>query len=797
MKLQRVDRPVVDAVPTTALDVAAVPEELRNRNQWICWRYEPRNGTGKPAKVPVNPHTGHRADITNAENYCTLKNALDAFENNELLAGVGFVFTDADPFVGVDIDDCVDARTGVVDRDAQGTIDLLSSYTEYSPSGTGVHIIVEAALPPGPRRKDKIEIYETKRYFTFTGHRIPNTTLNIEKRQKPLTALYTQIFGQESRSNVAPAAPDQMAIGITLAPNAEPPSEKLKALLQDPDFFKTWNRGRDDMADESPSGYDLALASRAARESWPAQDIADLLIAHRRHHGDDLHLKNTQKYQRTITKALNSTLPKNSGRAGAQLNKRPPESEIATLVASELRESIAWDLETNQWREYEQGLWRALQPVQLQARLQHRLDETYQVSYTAHYLSGVVSLLRGYLQQADWNSDRQLLPFRSGLLNLKTLELLPHRPKNYLTWCLPYEFDACATCEPIKKWFAETMDHRADRAKLLLAVVNAVLKGRVDLQHFIELIGPAATGKSTFITLLEAVVGKENCYATELRQLEKNRFEMAAIADKRLVVITDAEKYAGDTTHLKAITGGDALRIERKHQQQGVAGQPTTKMKGMVVIAANEAIQSADYTSGLQRRRLTIPFTKVVQADKRRDMFSELETYLPGLVNETLKLTDDEVTAFITNTEQSVPSLNDIRLDQLATTNPMYAWFRGRINITGVETDKIYVGVCKKSHGSVLGANAFLYPSYVAYCDETRRSAVSQQRFTGLLEDLVQNSLRAQGVIHTRDRNGSHFKGVTFRADEEGDAGRCDDTGSNLTPCTKSKKTTRSTRRKV
>lgn len=93
---------------------------------------------------------------------------------------------------------------------------------------------------------------------------------------------------------------------ITLDAQAMPPAEKLWALAEmDPKFQQTLARKRPDLGDESPSGYDMALASITVNAGWEDQEITDLLIFHRRQHGSDLKLREDY-YARTISKARTS-----------------------------------------------------------------------------------------------------------------------------------------------------------------------------------------------------------------------------------------------------------------------------------------------------------------------------------------------------------------------------------------------------------------------------------------------------------------------------------------------------------
>ena len=81
---------------------------------------------------------------------------------------MGFVFSSADPFTGIDLDGCVDPATGEVAVWAMEIVRYFDSYTELSASGTGIHIIVKGEMPN--RRKDEVEVYSSKRFFTVTGH---------------------------------------------------------------------------------------------------------------------------------------------------------------------------------------------------------------------------------------------------------------------------------------------------------------------------------------------------------------------------------------------------------------------------------------------------------------------------------------------------------------------------------------------------------------------------------------------------------------------------------------------------
>ncbi len=181
------------APPALAVIPEAIPTELRVRRQFVAWDWWWRHG--RWAKVPISPATGRAADSTNPATWDTFEHAL-ATARARRQPGIGFVFSPDDPYAGVDLDKCRDSVTGVIAPWAREIVDLLDSYSEVSPSGTGIKGILRARIP-GPRRKNPqlgIEMYDSARFFTLTGHAIGGSPAGIPERQDALRALYDRIF---------------------------------------------------------------------------------------------------------------------------------------------------------------------------------------------------------------------------------------------------------------------------------------------------------------------------------------------------------------------------------------------------------------------------------------------------------------------------------------------------------------------------------------------------------------------------------------------------------------------------
>ncbi len=146
-----------------------IPEQLTKRPQWVCWRMEER--AGKLTKVPYTPGTLRRASATELMTWGTFREALEAYRRSEPpYDGIGFVFCSADPFAGIDLDDCRNPETGEIESWAQKIIDRVQEgYIEVSPSGTGIHIIVVGKVRGGGVKRGSVEMYGQDRFFTISG----------------------------------------------------------------------------------------------------------------------------------------------------------------------------------------------------------------------------------------------------------------------------------------------------------------------------------------------------------------------------------------------------------------------------------------------------------------------------------------------------------------------------------------------------------------------------------------------------------------------------------------------------
>ncbi|QCS44725.1 hypothetical protein [Natrinema versiforme] len=297
------------------IDRTALPAELQERDQWVCWREESRDG--KPTKIPVTPGSGEFASSTDPDTWTSVETALE-YANSRDADGVGFVFTDDDPIVGVDLDDCRDPETETVDDVAQDIIERLDSYTEISPSGTGFHVLIEGELPDGRNRRGSIELYDTARFFTMTGDTLEEMPSRVARRQDALEAIHREYVQdseseQKSESGQHEVTDEQASTGTAVDTDVDLEDEELlekaRHASNGSKFERLWNGNI--AGYESQSEADMALCCLLAFWTGGDQTRMDRLFRQSgllREKWDDVHYADGSTYgEKTIERAIENT----------------------------------------------------------------------------------------------------------------------------------------------------------------------------------------------------------------------------------------------------------------------------------------------------------------------------------------------------------------------------------------------------------------------------------------------------------------------------------------------------------
>jgi len=128
------------------MDYTIIPEELKALTQWLWWKGEPKSD-GKLNKKPMDANNGKAASHSNPETWSSFAVARAYHEKHSKSAGIGFVFSADDPYVGIDLDNCRDLKTGEIATWAREFLDMCRTYSEVSPSGKGVKLWLKAKMP--------------------------------------------------------------------------------------------------------------------------------------------------------------------------------------------------------------------------------------------------------------------------------------------------------------------------------------------------------------------------------------------------------------------------------------------------------------------------------------------------------------------------------------------------------------------------------------------------------------------------------------------------------------------------
>lgn len=299
-----------------------VPACLREPPQWVGWKYIVRSG-GKRTKCPISPTKGGKASSTDPKSWGVFENALEMLRLSPNIAGLGFVFAKEDPFAGIDLDSCRDPCTGVIKPWALAIIAQLASYTEVSPSGTGVKIIIRAKKN-GDRCRTAyedgaIEMYDRDRFFTITGQRLTDTPTDVEDRQAQFDLVHELVFGGAIAPKPAMSKAPVMASGDGRAPLDD--DNIIKIALRSKksgETFKALWEGRWQKQFGSQSESDSSLVFRLAFYTKDAAQI-DRLFRRSGLMRDKWNEKHgSQTYgEMTIARALENVTsqyaPRNSG----------------------------------------------------------------------------------------------------------------------------------------------------------------------------------------------------------------------------------------------------------------------------------------------------------------------------------------------------------------------------------------------------------------------------------------------------------------------------------------------------
>jgi putative DNA primase/helicase len=619
------------AAPSTPFET--FPDELRTRPQWVVWRYADRDGP-TPSKPPYNARTKQLADKTEPKDWSTYEQALATYHRGGF-DGIGFCFSKTDPYCGIDLDHCRNQQTGEIQRWARELIHWLQSYTEVSPTGTGVHIFTRAVLAAGGMNLKPVEIYDAEAYFTVTGHHLRGTPTTPQDRQEETATLYAdrRLYQKAKGAKNGRAFLTLWAGEWTGYPSQSEADQALTNILA------FWTK--------DPTQIDrLFRQSGLYRDKW-----------------DDRHAGDGRTYgQMTIAKALAShtTFSTNNSPPPVDTVHSPEPAWHCTDLGNGERlahrhgEILRYCALEKTWLVWDQQRW-ALDITQRVKALAHdttraiyveaggaaseirrkELAKHAMASESEKRLNAMANIAQALLPivPAQLDRDPWLFNVNNGTLNLRTGELRQHRKEDLISKLAPLVYNQDAQCPTWLAFLNTVMNADQSLIDYVQRVVGYALTGQGSERCFFFLYGSGDNGKSVFLSLLSALLGEYGHAAditTFLRaRSDRIRDDIADLQGAR--VITTSESNAGrqlDEGVVKKLTGRDEVRARHLFGKL-FSFVPTAK----IFLAANNKPVVSETSNAIWNRVKQIPFVVTIPKEQQDPELPEkLKGELSGIL---------------------------------------------------------------------------------------------------------------------------------------------------------------------
>lgn len=728
-----------------------IPQELKQFKQWLLWKLE--NVNGRPSKVPYSI-TGRRASTTDPGTWGSFDEVKSKYEAGGY-DGIGFVFTENDPFCAIDLDHCKEG--GKIKKEAEEIIRKFNSYAEYSPSGEGVHIIIKAKLNGRHNRKGDIEIYDQKRYFTFTGQHIFFCPLKIEERQKELEEFYKEVFKvlpfDHPSSRVERENKEDRTINITkkLINDVLGGLNSIRDTQEFVDLFNGNWQGRYPSQSEADFVFvklilkatnsenaviALWLASKLYREKLEREDYIERTIKRAK---EELRRELFREFEEiNIDERIDIN---KDGIFTIDREPEPGDRSHAKILAMTFKEKLRWHSKEKRWYLWNGKFWEEKSEEGLIKMACERLKNVYKLKYLntkeiekikkfikyleeagkETKLKSAVNLLKGFdpilVEKEIFDQRLDLLNLENGVLNLNTFELEEHKAEYYFTSILPIKYDPQAKCpkwlEHLNLFIPDPEIQRQLQRDLGFALYS------VEHKHFFHIwYGIGANGKSTTENILKEVFG------TYCKQGAQNLFdddrqyhhptELADLKGGKLVFVEEREKNKDLTeAKIKTLTGGTLISARFMH-----GNFFTFRPTFLIVLVGNYKpnIKGTDF--GIWDRVRLIPWNYTIPPEKRRpqnEVVAEILEEKSGILNWLLEGLKDWKADNSWRASDVKKATEEYRLEQ-------------------DQVERFILSKCERDPHYTVEVKT-LYEEYCNWCEEEKEgSPFSKRRFGEILK---------------------------------------------------------------
>lgn len=358
-------------------------------------------------------------------------------------------------------------------------------------------------------------------------------------------------------------------------------------------------------------------------------------------------------------------------------------------------------------------------------------------------LKAMINLARSWVGVAaeELDSDPWLLNCMNGVYDLRSMELLPHRPDNLITKLVPYNYDPRATCPNWLAFLRQIFDNNTHLIDYIQRAVGYALTGVIREQCLFFLHGGGANGKSTFLSVVQDIIGDYGrdtpTESLMIKQNEGISNDIARLKGARMVtaVETEADKRMAESL-VKRLTGGDTITA-RFMRQEFFQFRGTFK----IFLAANHkpAIWGTD--DAIWRRIKLIPFlVEIPEEDQDPELADKLKQEGQGI---------------LTWLVEGCRQWQDNGLGEPSEVIKATEYYRNEMDyLGGFLTD------CCVMDSTGSESAGLIYRIYLQYCEENKEKPLSQTKFGRLLSERPRIKKTSEGHAKTRV-----YQGLTLNAD--------------------------------
>ncbi|HDY8894639.1 TPA: DNA primase [Klebsiella pneumoniae] len=396
---------------------------------------------------------------------------------------------------------------------------------------------------------------------------------------------------------------------------------------------------------------------------------------------------------------------------------RPPSGSInliqkadneKALMLADRYEGIAIHAESEAVYLYREGVWVKAAPLELSREMVAIYNENH-TNFSKRSVNNVIEALKIVIPVMG-EPRRSLIPFKNGVYDMETGAFSEHSLDNWLTndngviYTQPEPGENLHDHAPnFHKWLSYTAGRDALKMQRIAAGLFMVLANRYDWQLFLEITGEGGSGKSVFTHIATMLAGEHNTASGNMAALDSARGR-AQFVGKSMITLPDQPKYSGEGTGIKAITGGDAVEIDPKHEHQY-----TAVLRAVVVATNNTPMIFTERAGGVARRRVIFQFNnRVREEDKDPDLSEKIFAEIPVIVRRLLANFSEPEKARLLLLDQRN---SEEALEVKQRTDPLYAF------CAYLEKLSECTGMLVGNRNPPLYPRVYLYHAYLAYLE--------------------------------------------------------------------------------